>query len=91
MAQNSNPPLGLDRAQKTEKGSLDHCMIAHKSSEVGHKHLLRELDKPPLLDLQMRLGEASGAVLSLGILQAAVNCHNDMLTFEEANVSSKDS
>ena len=77
--------------EKTEKGALDHCIIAHKSSEAGHKHLLKELKKTPLLDLQMRLGEASGAVLGVGILQAAVNCHNDMLTFKEANVSSKDS
>ncbi len=77
--------------EKTEKGALDHCIIAHKSSEAGHKHLLKELKKTPLLDLQMRLGEASGAVLGVGILQAAVNCHNDMLTFKEANVSGKDS
>ena len=73
----------------TQKGSLDHCLVAHMSQEVGHKKLLFEINKTPLLDLDMRLGEASGAVLSVGILKAAVNCHNGMSTFKEAGITNK--
>ena len=59
------------------------------SQEVGHKKLLFEINKTPLLDLDMRLGEASGAVLSVGILKAAVNCHNGMSTFKKAGITNK--
>ena len=71
-------------------GALDHCQIGHASSEPGHRRLLEKLDKRPILDLEMRLGEASGAVLAVGILRAAVACHTGMATFDEAGVSDKD-
>ncbi len=71
-------------------GGLDHCLVAHRSVEPGHGRLLAELGKAPLLDLEMRLGEASGAALALGLLQAAVACHNGMKTFAEAGVSGKE-
>lgn len=74
----------------TRPGALDHCQIAHASAEKGHKKLLSALNKTALLDLGMRLGEASGAALAVGIVQAAVNCHNDMATFTEAGVTGKD-
>ena len=67
--------------------ALDHCVAGHVSAEPGHRRLLDRLGKPPLLDLGMRLGEASGATLALGILQAAVACHAGMATFTEAGVS----
>ena len=76
--------------EKTQKGALDHCMVAHNSSELGHINLLRKLKKIPILDLEMKLGEASGAVLTVGLMKAAVNCHNHMLTFKEAHVSEKE-
>jgi nicotinate-nucleotide--dimethylbenzimidazole phosphoribosyltransferase len=66
---------------------LDHCIVAHLSAEPGHRVLLKRLGQRPLLDLGMRLGEASGATLALGILKAAVACHNGMATFAEAGVS----
>jgi nicotinate-nucleotide--dimethylbenzimidazole phosphoribosyltransferase len=69
---------------------LDHCMVAHCSAEPGHMRLLREIGKEPLLNLGMRLGEASGAALALGLLRAAVNCHMGMATFAEAGVSNKE-
>ncbi len=68
---------------------LDHCMVAHCSAEPGHRRLLKEIGKEPLLDLGMRLGEASGAALAVALLKAAVTCHTGMATFEEAGVSGK--
>ncbi len=68
---------------------LDHCTVAHCSAEPGHVRLLSAIGKKPLLNLGMRLGEASGAALALGILKAAVNCHTGMATFAEAGVSGK--
>ena len=67
--------------------ALDHCQVAHVSAEPGHRRLLERLDKRPLLDLGMRLGEASGAVLAIPLLKAACACHGDMATFGEAGVS----
>ena len=67
--------------------ALDHCQVAHVSAEPGHRRLLERLDKRPLLDLGMRLGEASGAVLAIPLLKAACACHGAMATFEEASVS----
>ncbi len=74
---------------RLEPALLDHCMVAHCSAEPGHLRLLQEIGKEPLLDLGMRLGEASGAALALGILRAAVNCHIGMATFDEAGVSNR--
>jgi nicotinate-nucleotide--dimethylbenzimidazole phosphoribosyltransferase len=67
--------------------ALDHCVAGHVSAEPGHRRLLDRIGKPPLLDLGMRLGEASGATLALGLLKAAVACHAGMATFGEAGVS----
>jgi nicotinate-nucleotide--dimethylbenzimidazole phosphoribosyltransferase len=68
-------------------GVLDHCLIAHVSAEPGHRRLIGTLGKVALLDLGMRLGEASGAVLALGLVKAAAACHAGMATFAEAQVS----
>jgi nicotinate-nucleotide--dimethylbenzimidazole phosphoribosyltransferase len=74
---------------KADKTALDHCMAAHVSAEPAHKALLAKLGLKPLLDLGMRLGEASGAALAAGVVRAAVNCHNGMATFASAGVSDK--
>jgi nicotinate-nucleotide--dimethylbenzimidazole phosphoribosyltransferase len=68
-------------------GMLDHCRAGHVSAESGHRDLLRELALDPLLDLDMRLGEASGAAVAILLLRAALACHNGMATFAEAGVS----
>ena len=68
-------------------GALDHCQVGHVSTEPGHRRLLEALGKRPLLDLDMRLGEASGAVLAVALLRAAAACHAGMATFEGASVS----
>ncbi len=70
-------------------GALDHCRVGHVSAEPGHRLLLDKLGKTALLDLDMRLGEATGAVLAVGILRGAVACHTGMATFEEATISGK--
>lgn len=67
--------------------ALDHCLVAHVSAEPGHRRLVQALDKEPLLDLGMRLGEASGAALAALIVRAAANVHGGMATFAEAGVS----
>lgn len=60
---------------------------AHCSAEPGHRRLLEALDAKPLLDLEMRLGEGSGAAVALPILRAAAALHSRMATFTEAGVS----
>ncbi|MEQ8355615.1 MAG: nicotinate-nucleotide--dimethylbenzimidazole phosphoribosyltransferase [Kiloniellaceae bacterium] len=70
--------------------ALDHCLVSHMSAEPGHKRLLARIGKRPLIDLDMRLGEASGAMLAVLLLKAAVACHNGMATFAEAGVSGPD-
>src|SRR5216684_5710084 len=67
--------------------ALDHCIAGHVSAEPGHRRLLERIGQRPLLDLGMRLGEASGATLALALLQAAVACHTGMATFADAGIS----
>ena len=76
--------------EATTKGALDHCMVSHTSLEPGHKKLVNAINQRPLLEMDMRLGEASGAALAVGILKGAVACHTGMATFAEAGVSDKD-
>ena len=71
-------------------GALDHCQVGHVSTEPGHRRLLEKLGKEPLLDLSLRLGEATGAVLAVQVLRAAVACHTGMATFTDAGVSDKE-
>ena len=70
-----------------EKTLLDHCLFGHCSMEQGHKHLLKIIKKTPLLNLNMRLGEGSGAMVAFNIIRSAINCHNGMANFENAGVS----
>jgi nicotinate-nucleotide--dimethylbenzimidazole phosphoribosyltransferase len=73
--------------EKVHPGALDHCVVGHISTEPGHALLLEYLGKTSLLNLDMRLGEASGAVLAVAVLKAACACHAGMATFAEAQVS----
>ncbi len=68
-------------------GGLAHAVISHLSAEGGHHALVAALGLAPLLSLDMRLGEASGAALAVPILRAALACHTGMATFAEASVS----
>ena len=68
---------------------LGHAVAAHASAEAGHRRLLDKLALKPLLDLGMRLGEASGACLAVNIVRSALECHAHMASFAEAGVSEK--
>jgi len=68
-------------------GALDHAVAGHVSAEAGHGKVLKQLNKDPLLALNMRLGEGSGAALAISVLRGAVACHSGMATFAEAGVS----
>lgn len=68
-------------------GIVDHCLAGHCSAEPGHARLLDRLALVPLLHLDMRLGEGSGAAVAAGIVRAALAAHNGMATFSEAGVS----
>nr|MBC8445129.1 nicotinate-nucleotide--dimethylbenzimidazole phosphoribosyltransferase [Rhodospirillaceae bacterium] len=76
--------------EATVPGALDHCQVGHVSSEPGHQRLLDKLNKTALINFEMRLGEASGAALAVGLLKAAAACHSGMATFAEAGVTDKD-
>ena len=69
-----------------DAGALDHCVVGHCSAEPGHRRLLDVIGKRPLLDLDMRLGEGTGAAIALGLLRASIACHTGMATFEQARV-----
>ena len=67
------------------------CMLAsHQSAEPGHRLALAHLGLRPLLDLEMRLGEGSGAALALPLLTAALRIPREMATFDSAGVSRSD-
>ena len=72
-----------------DKMILDHCRISHLSSEQGHAIVLRNLKMEPILDLNLRLGEGSGAAIASLILRAALATHNGMSTFTDAKVTTK--
>jgi len=76
-------------ASKLHPAVLDYCVFAHRSEEAGHARLLRHLGAEPLLQLNMRLGEGTGAVLAYPLVLAAVNFLNEMASFESAGVSRK--
>jgi nicotinate-nucleotide--dimethylbenzimidazole phosphoribosyltransferase len=74
-------------AATREQPLVGEALIAsHRSAEPGHDVVLAELGLEPLLDLRLRLGEASGALLALPVLAAAGALHREMGTFEESGV-----
>lgn len=67
----------------------DALLFAHRSAETGHQLALEALDAAPLLDLNMRLGEGSGAALALHLVEAGARILREMASFEQAGVSTK--
>lgn len=67
----------------------DYLVAAHLSAEMGHRVALSHMGLRPLLDLDMRLGEGTGAVLAMGLIEAAAACLTEMATFDEAGVSDR--
>ncbi len=76
-------------ASRLAPGVLGYCIAGHRSSEPGASAVLDHLDLEPLLDLDMRLGEGSGACLALPVVEAAARVLREMATFDSAGVSEK--
>jgi nicotinate-nucleotide--dimethylbenzimidazole phosphoribosyltransferase len=66
----------------------DYIFAAHSSVEIGHRMMLERIGVQPILDLQLRLGEGTGAALAMGLIEAAVKVLKEMATFAEAGVTS---
>jgi nicotinate-nucleotide--dimethylbenzimidazole phosphoribosyltransferase len=65
---------------------MDYMICGHQSLEYGHRFMLEELGLKPLLNLNLRLGEGTGAVLAMNIVESAAQVIGKMLTFEDAGV-----
>lgn len=76
-------------AARLQPALLDYCVFAHCSNESGHQRMLAHLGGKPVLQLDLRLGEGTGAALALPLLHAAANFLCQMATFESAQVSEK--
>jgi nicotinate-nucleotide--dimethylbenzimidazole phosphoribosyltransferase len=70
---------------------LDYCIFGHLSEESGHRKMLELLNADPLLQLDMRLGEGTGATVAYPLVESAVRFLNEMASFESAGVSTKNS
>ena len=68
----------------------DYLISAHQSVEIGHQAMLKHLNLNPLLDLNLRLGEGTGAVLAFHLIEASARILCEMATFDEAGVSDKE-
>ncbi len=77
-------------ACKLEPFIRDYIICAHRSMEPGHRFMQEFLGCKPLLDLNMRLGEGTGAALAMNLVEAAVKVLTDVATFEDAGVSGAD-
>jgi len=76
-------------ATRLNPGCRDWLLFGHRGAEPGHRHVLAALDAQPLLDLGLRLGEASGAALAVPLLRLACDLHGQMATFAEAAVADR--
>jgi len=70
-------------------GVTQFCFAAHRSVEVGHRVMLETLGLEPVLDLDLRLGEGTGAALVMHLIEASAKFYNEMATFTEAGVTEK--
>ena len=77
-------------AYKIDNSILDNCIFCHISPEKGHKYMLEYLRVEALVDLNMRLGEGTGAAVTYPIIKSAVLFLNEMASFEDAGVSNKE-
>jgi len=67
----------------------DYLFFSHLSNEQGHKTVMQKLGARPILDLDLRLGEGTGAALSMQVIEGALKIYNEMATFSGAKVSEK--
>ncbi|MDI6730493.1 MAG: nicotinate-nucleotide--dimethylbenzimidazole phosphoribosyltransferase [Candidatus Altarchaeum sp.] len=76
-------------AYKLNPLTKDYMLASHQSVEQGHKILLAHIGLKPLLNLNLRLGEGTGAALGINLIEASCKILNEMATFEESNISKK--
>jgi nicotinate-nucleotide--dimethylbenzimidazole phosphoribosyltransferase len=76
-------------ARALAPASLDYVVFSHRSAERGHRKMLEFLGAQPLFDLDMRLGEGTGAALGINLIEASVKLYRQMATFESAGVSNR--
>ncbi|SRR5579883_255600 len=69
--------------------SMDYVVFSHRSAERGHRVMLDFLGAKPLFDLDMRLGEGSGAAIGMNLIEASLKLYREMATFESAGVSNR--
>lgn len=74
-------------ATSIEPAVKGYLIFSHCSGEKGHKKMLEWFQVTPLLQLDLRLGEGTGAALSLPLIHAAIAFYNNMASFEEAQVT----
>ena len=74
-------------ATRLEPACRDYLFFSHLSRERGHRRMLEFFDVRPILDLDMCLGEGTGAAVAMDVITAAVRIYNEMATFESASVS----
>jgi nicotinate-nucleotide--dimethylbenzimidazole phosphoribosyltransferase len=72
-----------------QSGCAEYLIASHRSAERGHRAVLNQLGLQPLLDLDLRLGEGTGACLGIGLMQAGIKILTEMATFDEAGVSER--
>ncbi|MFC4009196.1 nicotinate-nucleotide--dimethylbenzimidazole phosphoribosyltransferase [Nonomuraea purpurea] len=80
---------GALAAAALDPGAIDHCVAGHRSAEPGHAAALDHLGLRPLVDLELRLGEGTGALLAHPMVCAAVRVMHDVATFDSAGVTEK--
>ena len=76
-------------AYMIEPKTKDYMFAAHRSQEIGHRALLEKIGLRPILDLDMRLGEGTGAALAMLVIEGGLKIYKEMATFEEAAVAGK--
>jgi len=77
-------------AYSIEPNTKDYMFAAHMSQEAGHRTILEKIGLRPILDLDLRLGEGTGAALAMLVIEAGLKIYKEMATFSEAGVSEKE-
>ncbi len=76
-------------AYRMSPAAGDYMFLSHRSQEPAHELLFKEIDQSPLFDFGMRLGEGTGAVIGMNLIEAGAKIYSEMATFEKAGVSKK--
>jgi len=77
-------------AMKLCPAVVDYLFFSHLSNEQGHRAVMEALGARPILDLDLRLGEGTGAAIAMQVIEASVKMYNEMATFSSARVSEKE-